>query len=57
MLQLECMKGGNMMQRNLNLVVQFLISITFIIGALISSGACCGPYYQPEVPEKLRSKK
>lgn len=36
---------------------QLFMSATFVIGALISSGACQGTYYQPEVPEKLRSKE
>lgn len=36
---------------------QLFMSATFVIGALISSGACQGPYYQPKVPEKLRSKE
>ncbi len=36
---------------------QMFMTATFVVGALISSGACHGPYYQPEVPEKLRSKE
>ncbi len=36
---------------------QLFMSATFMVGALISSGACHSVYYQPEVPEKLRSKE
>ncbi len=36
---------------------QMFMTATFVIGAVISSGACMGTYYQPEVPEKLRSKE
>lgn len=35
---------------------QYFVSATFVIGALISSGACFGPYYQPKLPKKLQSK-
>lgn len=36
---------------------QMFMTATFVVGALVSSGACQGTYYQPEVPEKLRSKE
>jgi len=51
------LKEDNKMRKFMRWSTQLFMGATFLIGALISSGACQGTYYQPEVPEKLRSKE
>lgn len=45
------------MKKIMALSMQMFMGAVFVVGGLISSGACFGPYYQPEVPERLRSKE
>lgn len=48
------MLGEDFMKKIMTLSMQMFMSAVFMVGGLISSGACFGTYYQPEVPEKLR---
>ena len=55
--QINTSKGIGKMKKFMRLSAQLFMSATFVVGALISSGACQYTYYQPRVPEKLRSKE